>query len=191
MRCSGLGKRVYSHREGLLSAFFIAILWAPIFYSQEARNYSLVILFSILSFFFWIPLFYGERADKGFSIGNSLGYILVSLGLIYTHYFGFLILVLQGFIAVISNLKNRTNLLHFLILYVLIAIGYLPWLPSAIEQFSHTENISWIDVPKLTVFPAFISFLFNRSHLLAIVALAVISYVLISRIVDYRKTIPS
>ncbi len=40
-----LGKLIFSIREGLYSAVFLAISWCPLYYSQEARSYSLLLLF--------------------------------------------------------------------------------------------------------------------------------------------------
>lgn len=44
-----LGLRVYSYKEGLIAAALVAVLNFPIYYSQEARAYSFLILFTILS----------------------------------------------------------------------------------------------------------------------------------------------
>jgi mannosyltransferase len=56
-----LGKRLYSGREGLMAALFVAVLWAPIYYSQEARPYSMLILLSILNSYFWWDVIMGLR----------------------------------------------------------------------------------------------------------------------------------
>src|SRR5215210_1747579 len=40
-----LGRRLYSAREGLIAALLMTVLWAPIYYSQEARAYSLYLGF--------------------------------------------------------------------------------------------------------------------------------------------------
>ncbi len=52
-----IGRRIYSDYEGLIASTLMAILWFPIYYSQEARVYSLLLLFSMLSFYLWIIIF--------------------------------------------------------------------------------------------------------------------------------------
>ncbi|HSR17848.1 MAG TPA: glycosyltransferase family 39 protein [Ignavibacteriaceae bacterium] len=47
-----LGLKLLSIKEGLLAAALTAIFWCPIYYSQEARAYSLLFLFSIISMLF-------------------------------------------------------------------------------------------------------------------------------------------
>ena len=176
-----LAKRLYSSREGLAAAFLMAILWCPIFYSQEARNYSFLILFSILSSLFWVKLYINRNNSREeSSLSTILGYILASLALIYTHYFGMILLALQGIGAYLIRLKNPKRILQNTKIYLAIGLGYLPWIPSALEQFTHMEKISWIDKPTITVFPAFISFIMNRSHILAIVALLLLAFLLVT-----------
>jgi uncharacterized membrane protein len=181
-----LAKRLYSSREGLAAAFMMAIFWCPIFYSQEARNYSFLILFSILSSLFWVKLFiFRNNSREESSHGTILGYILTSLALIYTHYFGMILFALHGIGAYIIRLKDPKQILQNTKVYLVIGLGYLPWIPSALEQSTHMEKISWVDKPTITVFPAYISFILNRSHFLAIVALLILAFLLVNLVHSY------
>ena len=56
-----LGKKLYSEREGIMAALFVAVLWAPVYYGQEARPYAMLILLSILTSYFWWDLMLGLR----------------------------------------------------------------------------------------------------------------------------------
>ena len=56
-----LGKKFYSEREGIMAALFLAVLWPPVYYSQEARPYAMLILLSILISYFWWDLMQGLR----------------------------------------------------------------------------------------------------------------------------------
>ena len=183
-----LAKHLYSSREGLAAAFMMAIFWCPIFYSQEARNYSFLILFSILSSLFWVKLFINrDNSREESSHGTILGYILASLALIYTHYFGMILFALHGIGAYLMRLKKPKRILQNTKIYLAIGLGYLPWIPSALEQFTHMEKISWIDKPTITVFPAYISFILNRSHILAIVALLLLTFLLATIVNAFLK----
>ena len=44
-----LGCRLYSQREGLIAALLLAVLWTPVYFSQEVRMYSLLLLFTMLA----------------------------------------------------------------------------------------------------------------------------------------------
>jgi len=96
-----LGRRLFSHREGLLAAFFLAVLWAPIYYSQEARNYSLLLLFTELAAYFWLGMVLQTREREPWKQRDVLGYILTALAASYTHYFGLLLIALQGLASIL------------------------------------------------------------------------------------------
>lgn len=51
-----LGRHLYSEKEGLMAAGLTALLWCPVYYSQEARVYSLLLLFTLLSTYLWITM---------------------------------------------------------------------------------------------------------------------------------------
>ena len=51
-----LGACIYTPKEGLLSAALMAASWCPVYYSQEARPYSFLMLLSILSSLAWFKM---------------------------------------------------------------------------------------------------------------------------------------
>lgn len=182
-----LGSSVFTRKEGLISAFLMAVLWVPIHYSQEARNYSFLILFSIVSAAFWFQLVKPAKEDPGFSNRAAIGYVISALLLCYTHYFGVLFVGLQTLgLAAFSLLEGR-NATRSIGITLLVVLGYLPWVPSMLEQFSHTVRISWMDTPKITALPAFIAFSFNRLETIAIIVLVLIVYLFIKETISWWK----
>jgi len=170
-----LGRTAFGEREGLISAFFTAVLWAPIYYSQEARNYAFLILFCVLSGGFWLQIAKNIREGERLAVRVGVGYILCALLACYTHYFGTFLILLQGLSLLILAVAFRRNMRQIVILYAAVLIGYLPWIPFALKQFGHADLVSWIDRPEVTFFPAFIAFLFNRLKPLGF--LVIVSYV--------------
>jgi mannosyltransferase len=166
-----LGTTAFGKREGLISAFLTAVLWAPIYYSQEARNYAFLILFCILSGGFWLQIVNRIREGERFAIRVGAGYVFFALLACYTHYFGTFLVLLQGLSLLILAFAFHRNKGQIVILYVVVLIGYSPWIPFAITQFGHADLVSWIDQPEITFFPAFIAYLFNRSRPLGFLAL--------------------
>lgn len=51
-----LGKLLYSYREGLIASSLMAVFWCPIYYSQEARTYSILLLFTMLASYCWVSI---------------------------------------------------------------------------------------------------------------------------------------
>jgi mannosyltransferase len=116
--------------KGLLSAAFMASAPFHIYYSQEARMYSMTCFFAALSMFFFVKingLFINGLANsqKKFRI---LWFVSTAL-LIYSDYFGFLVLAAQ--FLILLQQKRYKFMVHGSLFIVLI---YLPWLPMFIKQ---------------------------------------------------------
>jgi mannosyltransferase len=185
-----LGNTVFGQKEGLISAFFTAVLWVPISYSQEARNYSFLILFSAVSGCLWMQIALKIQRDEQIGFWLGIGYVLGALLECYTHYFGLFLILLQGIGLLGISLIRRRNRVRVIALYASILVGYLPWLPFAILQFTHTDLISWIHKPTITFFPAFITFLFNRLKPIGILALVSYAFLFVVVLSQYFEQLP-
>jgi mannosyltransferase len=82
-----LGSHLFDKKVGLIAALLIAVHALHIEYSQEARSYSLVVLFAILSSLFF------TRGIRRSTPGNWIGYIIFSVLGVYTHVFGVLVIL--------------------------------------------------------------------------------------------------
>lgn len=107
-----------------LSAFLLAINAYHIYYSQEFRSYSLLLMLGIVSMHALL------KKSKWLFVVNTL--------LLYTHYSS-IFLILSQFVYV---LFFDRNLLKFYILhFTLCILLYLPWLPRFISQLNSGSNI--------------------------------------------------
>jgi uncharacterized membrane protein len=175
-----LGKRLYSGREGIMAALFVAVFWAPVYYSQEALPYSMLILFSILTSYLWWDVMHGLRYRGELPGRESALYVVSALLCAYTHYFGLLLVVLQGVaLAALAYPKLRTVAL----LYVPVVLAYLPWLPGMVHQLRHGEKAG---EPTLQVLSEYFQFLFGRSGLLALAAWTLLAFLLLRGWDDVR-----
>jgi mannosyltransferase len=180
-----LGKRLYSEREGIIAALFLAVFWAPIYFSQEARVYSMLILLSILTTYFWWGVMLGLRYRRELPTRDAALYVVSAVLCAYVHYLGFILVVLQG--AALAALAYGT-LRKAMLLYVPIAIAYLPWLPSMVHQSQYGEqNGSRIWETTLQVPPDYFQFLFGRSGLLSFAAWTLLAFLLIRGWDDLRR----
>lgn len=130
-----VGKEMYGEKEGLICSFLLAICPKALYYSQEARMYSLFLLLSLLSLFFF------HRINK---TGDTWKYwvllTIVNAAIIYTHYFGFFVLLIEGMYLggnLIRHLRSgpetaflrqKMNLfLHFCVSCLSALALFLPW----------------------------------------------------------------
>jgi len=146
-----IGSSLFGSEAGLLSALIMAISEFHIWYSQDARPYSLLVLMSLLSVYTFIQL-HRRRTRR-----DSIGYIISSSLLIYTHYFGFFIVIAQNiFSCTLFFLKKERialDITRWFRLQGLLLIPYLPWSGTVLKQLlkisrEATDNVSWIAVPS-------------------------------------------
>jgi mannosyltransferase len=130
-----LARDAYDHRAGLFAAATLAVSYSALFFSQEARVYSLVALLTVLSThaaLHWAQaLSHGQRPPSRVVVRLCLWSIL----LIYAHYFGILTVAAQALVLFILCFARAPSRLGSLILgYLVIAVSYLPWLPTMLFQ---------------------------------------------------------
>ncbi|MEE8357665.1 MAG: glycosyltransferase family 39 protein [Anaerolineales bacterium] len=183
-----IGQKLYSYREGLIAASFMAILWCPIYYSQEARANSMLLLFTLLAAYFWIDIVINLNTGKKVSYYVILAYITTAIIASYLHYYGVYFIVLQGLLATLVLLRRRWALVYLFAIYALILLAYVPWIPTMVSQLSTSVLADWITAPKLTAFYSYIKFLFNRSNKLLLIVLPLYGFLFLINFYRYRKT---
>jgi uncharacterized membrane protein len=135
-----LGRELYDRRTGLVAAAFGAASPLLIWYSQEARMYAFVELFGLLAL--WTQL----RAIRNPSMGNWAAYILATAALLWSHYFGLLLIGVQQaiWIGILIHRRrtgepNRAMALGFAYSLAVLAIQLVPLITFAHKQFDSTE----------------------------------------------------
>lgn len=129
-----LGRRLFDEEVGIVSALILAVSSFNIAYSQEARMYSLLVLLALLSMYFFVCFL--ERS----TVLTSLGYILATTLLVYSHVLGLLMLVAQNayLVTVVLLSKKRTfHLRNWIILEATVIALFSPWIPIVISSASH------------------------------------------------------
>ena len=150
--------------NGLIVAIFLATSPFHIYYSQEARMYSMVTFLTAASMFFFLKI--NELADAKIKKSDFLVYFLFTLLALYTDYYAFLILLAQSIFLLIQK-RYKFLILNsmFLILF------YFPWLPMLFTQIKTgmlaTQNLpEWgklVNVSFLKALPlTFVKFSIGR-----------------------------
>ena len=139
-----LGKELYNKEVGIYSSYIAATNYFLIYYAQEVRSNILLYLFSVLSYLYFIRLL-GNYTTK-----NLFYYILFSILLMYTHYFGFFLVASQVFVFLyylIKDKEKRKFLLKLSILASLLMLFLLIPLFQRILEHMHTDGY-WMETPK-------------------------------------------
>src|SRR5438309_457931 len=98
---NALGRELYDRRTGLVAAAFAAICPLLIWYSQEVRVYMFVALFGVLA------LLTQLRAIRHGTFANWAAYILATAAVLWSHYFGVLLIAVQQLVFVAVLVHRR------------------------------------------------------------------------------------
>ena len=175
-----LGRELFSKRAGLAAALMLSVSAYHIEYSQEGRMYSLFIFLAILSFLFL------ARLVKTPGLKNTVLYTVVTVLLLYGHYFSLLLVLSQGVFIVFcfSGFRDKNKTLKALAGAALAGgLLYLPWIPVLLRQFRLTEF--WAEKPKPDFFIGYFkTYLGNEPFLTVIVAALLVGYLFSRRRTD-------
>lgn len=130
------GRRLYSARVGLIAAILAAISPVQIHYSQQLRMYTLLPLLSLASIYFLV------RYLQTSQLKNMILCALSTLLSLYSHSFS-LFLLPAHLILILSAGRIRERWKNLAVLYAIVVVGYLPWLPIFLTQLDNKEPIAW------------------------------------------------
>lgn len=114
------GTALLNKKAGLFSAFIASFAVFAIVHSQDARAYSLLMLLSTLSYWFFIEIF--QKDEKKCYIA----YTVVSVLLIYTHFFGLFIIASQVLFYLIFIKKFFSQRLKYIIPLAIFIVSIIP-----------------------------------------------------------------
>ena len=141
--CRELGLRATETNVALL---LLAVNGYLIKYAQEVRMYSVLLLLSICSLWLFVR-FIKETTNTRKSL---IILSIVNLLLIYSHYYGWL--VVAGELAIVL-LWYRQKLVDYLIATGILLLAFSPWVyavTSVSNRGDLTQNIGWIARPRLS-----------------------------------------
>jgi len=135
-----LGRELYDRRTGLIAAAFAAVSPLLIWYSQEVRMYEFAALFGLLA------LLTQMRVIRHGTMLNWAAYILATAALLWSHYFGLLLIGVQQlvFVGVLIHRKHsdepvRSLALGFAYSAAVLVMQLVPLLVFAHHQYQVTS----------------------------------------------------
>ena len=135
-----LGRELYDRRTGLFAAAFGAVSPLLIWYAQEARMYAFVTLFGLLA------LLTQLRVIRNGTMLNWAAYMLATAALLWSHYFGLLLIAVQQviFIGVLVHRRRtgepvRPLAIGFAYSLAVLAMQLVPLAVFAQKQFDSTH----------------------------------------------------
>ena len=137
-----VGNLLFDSDTGRLSSMLMAFSVFHIQFSQEARTYSLSVLLTLLSMYYFIKLIKRENYQV------VIGYILSSILLMYSHIYGLFVIIAQNiyFIGVFffSMSGEKLNRTKWIVIQSTLIVLFSPWVGIFISQVRSVQKDFWI-----------------------------------------------
>ncbi len=156
-----LGRLAYGRAGGLLAAALLAVWSIHVDYSQEARAYSLLFLFTLLTsvgFLYYARVLNAQPADRAGIQSDQGKYALALFGIgnvlaFYTHVVSVFWIALTSLmlIALIAR-RERKRIAEVAVLFLLMALCALPGLYRLMEQMRVGDAFNWVEQRGLVGF---------------------------------------
>jgi mannosyltransferase len=126
------GWKLFGRWAGIVTGVLCAANPFLTTYAQETRQYSLVVLLSLLTTVFFLFVF--AQRERRF-----LPFFAVALAaLLYTHIWAAFVVMATGVVALVLMRRQRELFRDALLGFGGAFLLYLPWLPTALYQVKHT-----------------------------------------------------
>jgi mannosyltransferase len=169
-----LGRRLYDPMTGVAASALTAVLVVPVYFSQEARAYSFIILLTIVSTFFWDRMLARLDREGTLPLWDAVAYAVSAVALAYQHYFGVLFVFLQGAAAGLRLLRKPRRLLTVGGVYLAVAMAYLPQMVALLHSTQSTRSTLAMPPAYPVALLAAVAYLFNSSAGVTVLALSLI-----------------
>ena len=158
-------KRDFGEKVGILFSFFSLFLPTVCIYASEVRMYSLAILLvTLLAIYAYRLAKFGnlDKAEEELRKKNSeiiedrvklkhtrknwLIFGITSLLCIYTHYYALMAAGIINIVLLINLIrqKRKKDIITIIVLGVIQAIAYIPWIMCFLGQIKHVSKGFWI-----------------------------------------------
>src|SRR3990172_6868524 len=143
-------KNLFGNLPALISSLILAMSPFHIYYSQEARMYSILTFCVLLSIFFMVKMLcIGEEPTQTKkTIFYSIGYVISTLASLYCHNVALLLPIAQNFFFIIFWNRHRPFLKFWIPSLLTIIILWAPWTSTFFKQSSSVGKSSY--TPPLT-----------------------------------------
>ena len=144
-----LGALLYDKQTGLLAALVISIAKFSIYYSQEARMYSLLPFLATVSIYYFWNLIHNP------TVKNVVSYIASTILLLYTHSYGIFIVIAQNSYLLMLWLLDAHRAfelkpIRWAALQLVVLVAFMPWAAVLAQRVArlHTEGY-WVSRPTM------------------------------------------
>ncbi len=144
-----LGLRLAGRGAGIVAAWLAALHPLYVYYAQEARMYTLLVLLGVLAGYALLRA--AIEADPRRAGGWWAAFVAAAAAMLYTHYFGAFLLLAYGVCFGgwwLARSRAWARLWPALVSALAIALLFAPWLPAMLNRY-RVDRSYWAGELKL------------------------------------------
>jgi len=138
-----IGHRFINYRVAIYASIIYIFSNYHILLAHESRAYALLGMLCAMSMYYY----FNHLTNKSRTTWNLVFLILTNVLLIYTHYFGFIVLFLQFGYLLFSPKLLKENLRFLIINIACILLTALPFLSILIDRLTISSKGTWVQPP--------------------------------------------
>ncbi len=169
-----VGRLVFNKTTALIASLILAVSVFHIEYSQEARSYSLLAFLTLCSFYFFLKTLSGSNPLY------IIGYVITSVLLMYSHFYGVFILVVQNIFCFTRYFVNRDvfslRLSKWIALQVIIGLLFIPGLLIWYKNTLAIQRGFWLSEPTVVDIARYFYHFSGRDYVLFILFLVLSAF---------------
>ncbi|GIW48508.1 MAG: membrane protein [Deltaproteobacteria bacterium] len=125
---------LFGKTVALISALVLSLSPFHIYYSQEARMYTMVTFFVLLSVFFMERILFVRKNTRKMVSFYAFGYVISTAIAIYSHNIALLLLMAQVLFLILFFRRYKTLVWILITSCLFVFVFWLPWLSSFLKQ---------------------------------------------------------
>lgn len=183
-----LSKKFLNNSASVSSTILVSLSAAAIYYSQEARSYSLLLLCITVLTLLWLELvkqIQNQDQNRKILVLYGLSAIITA----HVHYLGTIYLLFQLIYLLFCSIYYKKNLLNLVELGFMIFIACLPWyFFHALFLFKNVKNeYDWIPGFSMGFMLELVRFFFSSPLLFAALLFPIVAHALKNKAVTVIK----
>ncbi|MFZ0926001.1 MAG: glycosyltransferase family 39 protein [Halobacteriota archaeon] len=168
-----VGRQLFDEEVGLLGALILAVSSFNVQFSQTARMYSLMLLLALLSMYFFLSFL------RRNTLSISVGYVLATTLLLYTHVYGVFVLLAQNIYLIglfLLATEKIVRLRQWIVLQAIVVGLFAAWIPVLVSHITVVQSGFWVPPPAFSTFlDTFVLYSGGRVLLILLFVLAIFS----------------
>jgi hypothetical protein len=132
-----LGRRWFSASTGLIAAALVTSSHSAIYFSQEARAYSMLVAFNLANIICLLEILYAHKLHRNY----VTGFVISSTIMLYLHYTCFVFFCTELLLCIMLWIFQRKgNLRQMAICFGIPLLLYAPWLDVMLHHLADTSH---------------------------------------------------